>query len=128
MYAELGTLITESGGEWAYIKWAFGQIPSYLDAWMSITVIRPSGVSIIALTSAEYVLGPVFIDGCGAPPIAYTKMMAIVIVRESKLRFFYLHILLGYFNPLLYLLANGTICTYGTLCLFLRLTCLSTCI
>ncbi|ELU11396.1 hypothetical protein CAPTEDRAFT_194364 [Capitella teleta] len=63
-YAELGTLITESGGEWAYLKEAFGHIPSYLYAWMSILLLRPASAAIIALTCAEYVMVPLFDDGC----------------------------------------------------------------
>ena len=81
MYAELGTFITESGGEWPYLKAAFGPIPAYLYSWMSIMLMRPSSVSIISLTCAEYILGPAFEDGCGPAPAMYNKLTAIAIIR-----------------------------------------------
>ena len=79
-YAELGTLITESGAEWAYIKESFGQIPSFLYAWMSMLLLKPASAAIIALTCAEYVMVPLFDDDCGIPPEMLTKLTAAVVI------------------------------------------------
>ena len=37
-YAELGTMITDAGGEYAYLYGAFGPIPPFLFSWMSMLV------------------------------------------------------------------------------------------
>ena len=73
-YAELGTLITKSGGEYSYLMAAFGRIPAYLFAWTSVLIIRPASGAIIALTFAEYVAKPFYPD-C-QPPTYLMKLLA----------------------------------------------------
>ena len=82
MYCELGTMITESGAEYAYIKEGLGGVLAYLFSWMSIIVLKPSGVAIISLTCAEYIMVPLFDDGCGAPPQTQIKLIACVVICE----------------------------------------------
>lgn len=77
-YCELGTLIRKSGGEYTYLKEAFGAIPSFLYAWISVIVIRPSSIAIICLTFAEY-LGS-FMPYCGTPQVPMKMMAAAAIV------------------------------------------------
>ena len=67
-------MITQSGGEYAYLFEAFGPIPAYLYAWTSIVVIKTSSVAIICLAFADYIMDPVF-DDCG-PPVVITKLLA----------------------------------------------------
>ncbi|XP_069495182.1 B(0,+)-type amino acid transporter 1 [Ambystoma mexicanum] len=73
-FAELGTMITKSGGEYPYLLEAFGPIPAYLFSWSSLLVIKPSAFAIICLGFAEYVSAP-FYPGC-APPIVVVKCLA----------------------------------------------------
>ena len=79
-YAELGTMITKSGGEYAYLYKGYGPIVAYLYAWTSIVVIKTSSVAIICLAFADYIMDPVF-DDCG-PPEVITKMLAAVAIGE----------------------------------------------
>uniref|UniRef100_A0A8D2L589 b(0,+)-type amino acid transporter 1 n=1 Tax=Varanus komodoensis TaxID=61221 RepID=A0A8D2L589_VARKO len=73
-FAELGTMITKSGGEYPYLMEAFGPIPAYLFSWSSLIVIKPSSFAIICLSFAEYVSAP-FYPGCD-PPIVVIKCLA----------------------------------------------------
>ncbi|KAK3600943.1 hypothetical protein CHS0354_004154 [Potamilus streckersoni] len=76
-YAELGTLIRKSGGEYIYLKTAFGDIPAFLYAWTSVIVIRTSSIAIICLTFAEYM--GTFFPFCG-PAVIPTKLVAAAII------------------------------------------------
>ena len=64
-YAELGTMITSSGGEYIYLRKAFGSLPSFLYVWTSCTVIKPAGMAIVCLIFGEYIITP-FFPGCTA--------------------------------------------------------------
>lgn len=96
-YAELGTMITKSGGEYSYLMVAFGRIPAYLFAWTSVLIIRPASGAIIALTFAEYVAKPFYPDS--QPPTylmkllacsCLGKMSALLLISRNRLRCFVL--------------------------------------
>nr|XP_032813320.1 b(0,+)-type amino acid transporter 1-like [Petromyzon marinus] len=74
-YAELGAAVPTTGGEYAYVRRAFGAPLAFLFAWTSVALLRPAMNSAVALTFAEYVLRPLF-HGCPAPP-AIVKCLAI---------------------------------------------------
>ncbi|KPP58954.1 HLA-B associated transcript 1-like, partial [Scleropages formosus] len=73
-YAELGTMITKSGGEYPYLMEGFGPIIAYLYSWTTIMVLKPSSFAIIALSFAEYA-GTPFYPGC-IPPLVVIKCLA----------------------------------------------------
>ncbi|XP_031702543.1 b(0,+)-type amino acid transporter 1 isoform X1 [Anarrhichthys ocellatus] len=86
-YAELGTMITKSGGEYSYLTEAFGPLLAYLYSWTTIMVLKPSSFAIITLSFAEYASTP-FYPGC-TPPLVVTKCLSaaaiIVIVTVNCL-------------------------------------------
>ncbi|KTG31428.1 hypothetical protein cypCar_00002560 [Cyprinus carpio] len=73
-YAELGTMIMKSGGEYPYLMEGFGPLLAYLYSWSTIIVLKPSSFAIIALSCAEYASTP-FYPGC-TPPQVVTKCLA----------------------------------------------------
>ncbi|XP_026988787.2 b(0,+)-type amino acid transporter 1 isoform X3 [Tachysurus fulvidraco] len=73
-YAELGTMITKSGGEYPYLMEAFGPILAYLYSWTTILILKPSSLAIIALSCGEYASTP-FYPG-GTPPDIVNKCLA----------------------------------------------------
>lgn len=76
-YAELGTSITRSGGDYAYIYTAFGPLPGFLRMWIALLIIRPTTQAIVALTFGHYVVQPFFTDPC-EPPDTAVKLLAAI--------------------------------------------------
>ncbi|XP_051835706.1 B(0,+)-type amino acid transporter 1 [Antechinus flavipes] len=78
-FAELGTMITKSGGEYPYLMEAFGPIPAYLFSWTSLIVIKPTSFAIICLSFAEYVSVP-FYGNCKPPELVVKCLAAAAIL------------------------------------------------
>ncbi|XP_062032127.1 B(0,+)-type amino acid transporter 1 isoform X1 [Lepus europaeus] len=78
-FAELGTMITKSGGEYPYLMEAFGPIPAYLFSWTSLMVMKPSSFAIICLSFSEYVATP-FYSGCEPPKVVVKCLAAAAIM------------------------------------------------
>lgn len=77
-YAELGTLIHKSGGDYAYIMEAFGPFVAFMRFWIEAIVVRPCSCTIVALTFATYILKTIYTDA--APPDYYTEGLAIFLI------------------------------------------------
>lgn len=77
-YAELGTMIPESGGDYAYIKKAFGPLPAFLYLWVALLILVPTGNAITAMTFAQYIIQPFWGD-CKAPVEAVRLVAAATI-------------------------------------------------
>lgn len=77
-YMELGTMITRSGGDYAYVLDAFGPFIAFLRLWVDVIVARPVSQAIIALVFAEYTLEALYI-GCVSPIMAKRLLAAACI-------------------------------------------------
>lgn len=73
-YAELGTVIRESGGEYIYILRTSGPVVAFVLVFTSVLFVRPAGVVGISLSCARYVLAPFYSD-C-PPPVVLVKCVA----------------------------------------------------
>ncbi|XP_012266786.1 Y+L amino acid transporter 2 [Athalia rosae] len=77
-YAELGTSIPLSGGDYAYIHAAFGALPSFLYLWAANLIFVPTTNAIMSLTFAQYVLQP-FFPNCVIPDGGVRLIAALTI-------------------------------------------------
>lgn len=77
-YAELGASMPETGGEYIYIKRAFGDFPAFICMWIDFLLICPVGSAALSLIASLYILQPLFPD-CEVPPMA-ERLIAVCIV------------------------------------------------
>ncbi|KAB5562085.1 hypothetical protein PHYPO_G00013940 [Pangasianodon hypophthalmus] len=73
-YAELGTVIRESGGKYIYILRTSGNLMAFIFAFTSLLVVRPSSMCGLALSFAHNAVAP-FYYNC-APPTLVVKSVA----------------------------------------------------
>ncbi len=89
-YAELGTMLPRSGGEYVFLYTAFGSAPAFLYSWVSNLMVKPAGTAIGYLSFAHYVLAPFFYGssaGCD-PPDTAIKLIAISCMCKYTLQSF----------------------------------------
>ena len=53
-FAELGTMFPETGGQYVYLRKAYGDFIAYLYGWGSIAVINTAAIAAIAFVCAAY--------------------------------------------------------------------------
>lgn len=53
-YAELGTVITRTGGDFEYLHEAYGHRVAFLFAWMTFWIVQPASIGAIAYIFARY--------------------------------------------------------------------------
>ncbi|XP_044023741.1 b(0,+)-type amino acid transporter 1 isoform X2 [Siniperca chuatsi] len=73
-YAELGTVIRESGGEYIYILRTSGPVTAFMLIFSSVLFVRPASIAGIALSFAQYGVAPFYSD-C-PPPVLLVKCVA----------------------------------------------------
>ena len=49
-YAELGAMKPQAGGEYVYIRDAYGELPAFLYAWTWFIIAKPGSIATIAIS------------------------------------------------------------------------------
>ena len=85
-YCELGTFINKSGGDYIYLKLAYGRFIGFLYSWINVWFLDPGSFAILSLTFAVYVTEPFFPRKATAgaisrsavchPPVGLAKLLA----------------------------------------------------
>lgn len=78
-YTELGTIISESGGEFIYILRIYGSCPAFFTAFTFILVVKPLSIAAMAFSIAEYVMAPLYTD-CHPPQLVVKCTAAATIL------------------------------------------------
>lgn len=53
-YAELGSMMPVTGGDFTYLQRAYGALPAFLFSFANIVISRPASTGILALTFGQY--------------------------------------------------------------------------
>lgn len=56
-FAELGSMFPDAGGQYVYLREAFGELPGFLYGWMMFTVGNCGSIAALAVGSAAYLGG-----------------------------------------------------------------------
>jgi L-type amino acid transporter 9 len=73
-YAELGCAYVSSGGDYTYLRVAFGNFPGFLRVWIEVVLSRPMIVVLSVLTASNYLVYW-FYPTC-PPPDALVKCLS----------------------------------------------------
>lgn len=86
IYAELGTRLPETGGEYVYIKRAFGPFASFIFGWSQFIIIRTSPLAGLAIVTVNYL--SYFIELSG---FARTVVSLAIIAMIGSLNYIGIH-------------------------------------
>lgn len=94
-YAELGSLVRNAGGEFAFVRKAFSfngkqpfklisEVLAFSMVWTQVVITRPASIAIILLAFAEYVSKPFYPAYCEVPSSA-VKLTAVAAMCEQSM-------------------------------------------
>ena len=99
-YAELGTTVPESGGEYIYIQRAFGDLPAFICLWINFILICPVAIAACALIFSMYILKPFFPD-CVIPELGLNLLAASTFSKDIytvSLKYLITDIIMAWYN------------------------------
>ena len=79
-FAELGAMLPRSGGDYHYIRTAYGDLAGFLLFYTDVIGLRPANLAIAGLTFARYLQYP-FNNDCD-PPDAALKITAFLCISK----------------------------------------------
>lgn len=76
-FSELGGMFPKAGGQYAYLKEGYGELPAFLYAWVTFLAINGSAIAALSLTFAQYLS---FIFSLGKRETMAAAVLAIVVM------------------------------------------------
>lgn len=103
-YAELGGMIPDVGGQYAYLREAYGRLPAFLFGWTEFLVVKAGSIAAVAVAFAMYSgvfvpqrmlplfhktvqLGGFTIEDLGVKAVAILCILALSIVNYLGVKF-----------------------------------------
>jgi len=86
IYAELGTRLPNTGGEYVYISRAFGPLAGFMFGWAQLFIIRTSAVAGLALVASEHLGYFVELSGPGRTLLALSIIVILGVVNYTGMR------------------------------------------
>ncbi|HYU53567.1 MAG TPA: amino acid permease, partial [Gemmatimonadaceae bacterium] len=65
-YAELGAMMPEAGGEYVFLREAYGDLPGFLFGWASVMLIASGGLAAVSTALASFLASFVSLDAVWA--------------------------------------------------------------
>jgi basic amino acid/polyamine antiporter, APA family len=76
-YAELGGMFPEAGGEYVYLREAYGRYAGYLYGWTRFWVGSPGSIAAYAVGSATFLSGVLPVDAMGGQKVVAVALIAV---------------------------------------------------
>jgi APA family basic amino acid/polyamine antiporter len=77
VYAEIGSLYPQAGGEYVYLRESFGNFSAYIYGWTRLLIASPATIAAYAVGAASFLSGAIPVDAFGG--ISTVAILFIVI-------------------------------------------------
>ena len=81
-YAELGALLPEAGGQYAFLREAYGRFPAFLYGWVLFLVINTGTMAALAVAFARSLDAVVPLSGAGEIAVAASMIVVLALVNH----------------------------------------------
>ncbi|MDQ3224382.1 MAG: amino acid permease, partial [Gemmatimonadota bacterium] len=85
-YAELTTAYPHAGGEYHFLRRAFGADLGFLFAWSRSSVVQTGSIAILAYVFADYLAPVLSLDRASSPILAVVAVVALTGLNLAGLR------------------------------------------
>jgi basic amino acid/polyamine antiporter, APA family len=76
-YAELGMLFPQAGGEYVYLRKAYGDLPAFLYGWQRFWAAAPGSIAAYAVGSATFAAPLIDMSVFGGPKVFAVSLIAV---------------------------------------------------
>jgi len=86
-FAEMAAAFPDAGGDYNFLRKAYGDGAGFLFAWSRFAVIHTGSMALLAFTFGDYLAEILPLGGYGAPVFAATTILLLAAVNLAGLRF-----------------------------------------
>ncbi|MGE0440249.1 MAG: APC family permease [Gemmatimonadales bacterium] len=81
IFAELGQRMPAAGGQYAYLRAAFGPLAGFLDAWGLLLIIATGAIAAVAFTFASYLVALLGLPTAAIRPLAVGAVAVLTLIN-----------------------------------------------